>query len=409
MIDQMYLTLAWRNIWRNKRRTIITLSSITFAVLLSCIMRSLQLGSYERMIDNAVRFHLGFIQIHKQGYWDDKTIDNSFDLSEDLLTELESHPLIPTVVPRLESFALASFLNKTKGVMVMGIDMDREDQLTQIKSKLSEGNLLGEQDDGLLIAQGLATYLKIGIGDTLVLLGQGYHGASAAGIFPVRGILRFPNPVQNDQLVFMNLPKSQWFYDAAGLITSMAIVVERVRNVPSIKVDISTKLDSSKYEVMDYIEMMPELHQSIELDDASGKVTRFVLYLVIGFGMFGTFLMMTNERLYEFGIMMAVGMKRHKMQAILLLEMLIMSLFGVLVGIALSLPIVSYYHKNPIYFSGEEAKAIESFGIEAVYVFSLDASIFYNQAWAIFVMALAFSIYPLWIIQKLSIVRAMRQ
>ena len=78
----MYLILAWRNIWRNKRRSLITIGSITFAVLLACVMRSMQLGSYERMIENAARFYTGYIQIHENGYWDDKTIDNSFEFKK---------------------------------------------------------------------------------------------------------------------------------------------------------------------------------------------------------------------------------------------------------------------------------------------------------------------------------------
>lgn len=406
---KMYFILAWRNVWRNKRRTVITLSSIAFAVLLSCVMRSMQLGSYERMVDNAVRFYLGFIQIHKQGYWDEKIIDNSFAFIEEDIKKLDDQVGIRVAVPRIESFALASFGNKTKGTVVTGIIADREHQLTNIRNKLVHGEFLDANDKGALVSQGLAEYLKLGIGDTLVLLGQGYHGASATGIFPVRGILKFPTPAQNDQTIYLSLPIAQWFYDAPQMLTSIALVVENTNDVADIKSQLIASLDTSRYEVMDYIEMMPELQQSIELDNVSGKITLFVLYLVIGFGMFGTFLMMTNERLYEFGIMLAVGMRRFKLQLTMQLEMLILSFMGVLAGILLSLPILTYYHSHPIYFSGEEARAIESFGVEAVYDFSLEPTIFYYQAWAIFIMAMAFSIYPLWIINKLSVVKAMRQ
>ncbi|HCM76849.1 MAG TPA: ABC transporter permease, partial [Cytophagales bacterium] len=86
----MYLILAWRNIWRNKRRSLITILSITFAVLLACVMRSMQLGSYERMIENAVRFYTGYIQIHKDGYWNDKVIDNSFEFDSVKLSKVNS-------------------------------------------------------------------------------------------------------------------------------------------------------------------------------------------------------------------------------------------------------------------------------------------------------------------------------
>ena len=405
----MYLKLAWRNIWRNKRRTFITLSSITFAVLFACIMRSMQLGSYERMIDNAARFYLGFVQVHQKGYWDDRTIDNSFIYSKQQLKAIDQIEGVTSAVPRLESFALASTGLKSKGVLVMGIEPAREHQLTLLNDKIINGKPLKINDEGALVAKGLAEYLKISVGDTLVMIGQGYHGASASGLFPVQGIIKFANPAQNDQLVYISLNKAQWFYDASNMLSSIALVVDNPNDVSEIVKATKSIFDSSQYEVMDYIEMMPELHQSIELDNVSGKIMLIVLYMVIGFGMLGTFMMMTNERLYEFGIMMAVGMRRHKMQSIMILEMLFMTLMGVLLGILLSLPLLGYYHFHPIYFTGDAVDAIESFGVEAAYFFSLQASIFYNQAWAIFIMAITFSIYPLWIIHKLKIISAMKQ
>lgn len=405
----MYLKLAWRNIWRNKRRTFITLSSITFAVLFACIMRSMQIGSYERMIDNAARFYLGFVQVHQKGYWDDRTIDNSFIYSKQQLEAIDQIDGVTAAVPRLESFALASTSLKSKGVMVMGIEPVREHQLTLLNDKIVNGKPLKINDDGALVAKGLADYLKISIGDTLVMIGQGYHGASASGLFPVQGIIKFANPAQNDQLVYISLNKAQWFYDAENMLSSIALVVDNPNDVPEVVKAAKSVFDTSQYEVMDYIEMMPELHQSIELDNVSGKIMLIVLYMVIGFGMLGTFMMMTNERLYEFGIMMAVGMRRHKMQSIMILEMLFMTMMGVLLGILLSLPLLGYYHFHPIYFTGDAVGAIESFGVEAAYFFSLQPFIFYNQAWAIFIMAITFSIYPLWIIHKLKIINAMKQ
>ena len=110
----MYITLAWRNVWRNKRRSIITIISIAFAVLLACIMRSMQLGSYERMIENAARFYTGYIQVHQNGYWDDKVIDKVFTTNDQLENLVATTQGVEAVVPRVESFALAAFETKTK-------------------------------------------------------------------------------------------------------------------------------------------------------------------------------------------------------------------------------------------------------------------------------------------------------
>ena len=405
----MYLTLAWRNIWRNKRRSFITMGSIAFAVMLACIMRSMQFGSYERMIESAARFYTGYIQIHKNGYWDEKIIDNVFNNDDNLFRIIESTQGVEVAVPRVESFALAAYGMKTKGSFIIGIDPDKEDMLTRVKEKLIRGEYLNRDDKAVMLAEGLAKYLKIDIGDTIVLISQGYHGANAAGLYPVKGIMKFPVPTQNNQTVYLPIGETQWFYDVSDKLTSIALVVDQAKNVDRIVEDIKAQIDLDEMEVMGWRDMMPDLVQGIEIDYLSGRVMLWVLYTVIGFGMFGTFLMMTAERMYEFGVMMSVGMKRKIMQFIILLEMGMMSSIGVLAGVGISLPILTYYYFNPIYFTGESADVIEQFGLEAAYFFSLDPSLFYNQAWAVFFMSVILGFYPLLIIYRLKPVKAMRE
>ncbi|MDH4089174.1 MAG: ABC transporter permease [Cyclobacteriaceae bacterium] len=404
----MFFTLAWRNTWRNKRRSLITVLSITFAVLLACVMRSLQIGSYERMIDNSVRFYTGYIQIHKNGYWDDKVIDNSFKYDTSLQRTVTTMHGVKLDVPRLESFALTSFRSQTKGAMVMGVDPQRENKLTNVKEKIVRGRFLQEDDEGILLGEGLAGYLKVQIGDTVTLLSQGFHGANAAGLFAVRGIIRFALPQQNNQLIYMSLPRAQWFYAAPELITSIALLIDKPAHTTRIVSLLKSKTDSNQIEIMGWRDLVPELVQSIELDNLSGKVMLWVLYLVIGFGMFGTFLMMAAERQYEFGVMLAVGMRRIRLQAVVFLEISLMTVLGVLLGITVSLPILTYFYYNPIRYDEEAAKAIESFGVEAIYPFSLDPVIFTNQAYAIFIMAIVLSAYPIWTIYKMKVVESMR-
>lgn len=405
----MYLTLAWRNIWRNKRRSYITIASITFAVMLACAMRSVQLGSYERMIETAARFFTGYIQIHKNGYWEDKTIDNSFSYTADLIEKVASVEGVIEVVPRIESFALASFEQKTKGTMVLGIDPEKEHKLTEVKDKLVEGAYLKSDDQSIMIAQGLADYLRVGIGDSVVLIGQGYHGTNAVGIYPVSGIMKFPVPEQNNSTIYLPLKEAQWLYATGDQLSSLSLVIDKANHVDRIVADIGKDVDLEAYEVMGWKDLMPELVQGIEIDNISSKVMIWILYIVIGFGMFGTFLMMTAERMYEFGVLLSIGMKRIKMQFVIFLEMALMASIGVVAGVMISLPFILYYHFHPIYFGGEMQAAIEDFGVEAAYYFSVQPALFYNQAWAIFLMAGILSLYPLIVIHKLKPVKAMRE
>lgn len=404
----MYLSLAWRNIWRNKRRSLITILSITFAVLLACIMRSLQLGSYARMIETSVRFYTGYIQIHKHGYWADRIIDNTFTLDSSVLQTVRGTSGVTRVVPRLESFALAAYENKSKGALLTGIDPENENELTRLREKLTNGEYLNANDEGILLGEGLAHYLNAAVGDTITLIGQGYHGASAAGLFVVRGLVKFPLPQQNDQVAYVTLSKAQWFYAADQQATALSLLIDHPDNTNAITGSLRSQLDTTRFEIMAWEELLPELVQSIELDNVSGKVMLWILYIVIGFGMFGTYLMMTAERQYEFSVMIAVGMRRWRLQGIVFLEILLMTIVGVVTGIALSLPILTWFYHHPIRFADEAAKAIETFGVEAVYSFSLDPVIFTNQAYAIFIMAIILSAYPIQKIQRLNVVESMR-
>jgi len=360
------------------------------------------------MIKNAAEFYTGYIQLHKKGYWEDKTVDNSFPTSGARVAFIDSIPGVEQVVPRVESFALAAYGKKTKGCLVLGVDPEKEDFLTNVRDKLVKGNYFTGNQKGTIIAEGLAEYLKVGLEDTLILIGQGFHGASAAGLYPVLGIVHFPVPDQNNQTLYLSLGDAQWFYGLGNRLTALALVVDKAKNVDRIVRDISTREDTTAMEVMGWRKLMPDLVQGIEIDSISGQIMLWILYAVIGFGMFGTFLMMTAERMYEFGVMISVGMKRLKMQLIVFLEIGMMATLGVISGIGISLPILIYYFHHPIYFTGKSAEAIENFGVEPAYFFSLQPSLFYNQAWVIFFMALILAFYPIYVVHKLSPVEAMR-
>ncbi|MDN3668216.1 FtsX-like permease family protein [Echinicola jeungdonensis] len=405
----MLLKLAWRNIWRNKRRTVITVVSIAFAVILSSVMRSMQLGSYERMIDNSVRFLTGYIQVHKKGYWDEQVIDNAFEPPPQLKEKIGAIENVEAAVPRLESFALASYQTQTKGAMIIGIDPEKESSLSGVEEKIVEGEIFDINDQQVLVGNGLADYLKLGIGDTIVLISQGYHGVNAAGKYPVSGLVKFGLPQLTNQVVFMPLPAAQYFFGADQLLTALAVVTDHPKHVGSIQSAIQQEVDTTELEVLNWKIMMPELIQGIEIDNISGIIMLLLLYVVIGFGMFGTFLMMTTERMYEFGVLLSVGMRRYKLQLVIFAEIIMLAMIAVLVGFALSLPVISYFYKHPITLPEEYKDAFEKFGIEPIYVFSLEPVVFTSQAWVVFFMALVLGSYPLYKIWKLDPVTAMKE
>ncbi len=396
--------MALRNVWRNKRRTLITGASVMFAVFFASLMESVQQGAWDYMIHNIVGFHTGYLQVHSKGYWDEQTLNNVMDIDE-LESQIETLGI--QAYPRVENFALASFKTKTKGVLVVGSDPQNEHQLTSLDQRVYEGSYLKDSLD-ILLASGLADYLDASVGDSIVLLSQGRHGANAVGIYKVAGLVKFGSPDLNGQLCYISRQDAQTLFNMSGLASSYIVDVSNEEEMKSAKSAIAKTLSSDDYEVMDYEELLPDIMQAREFDDLSGRVIIIVLYLLIGFGIFGTLLMMLRERQYEFGVLKAIGFKSPQLYGMVWIEILIVALGGVLAGIILSSPIIFYFSENPIRFTGDYAKVYEGFGLEPVLPFKLDFTIMLVQASIVFALTTFMSTYAYFKISGLKSVKAMR-
>jgi len=411
----MLLQLAFRNIWRNKRRTFITIGAVTFAVFLASFMNAFQKGAWDSIIDGAVTNYFGLIQIHGEGYSEDQVIDKSIPFSDSFKNLPAQIPAIQAVNPRLESFALASEGDKTQGALVIGISPQAEDAMSKVSDKIIEGVYLTEQDKGVIVAEGLAKKLGLEYQDTLVLISQGYHGANAAGKYPIKGIFKLELPDFNKSLVYMTLGEAQYFYNAPNRITTLALTLDNKRNVPTVVEQVKAQFANNPtepLEILPWQEIIPELVEARELDTAGNVIILGILYLLIAFAIFGTILMMIKERSYEFGVLTAIGMKRWKLFSVTWLETVFVAIIGALLGILLSIPIVYYFYVNPIdiaVFGEEAAIAYEKMGIQGTLSTAFEWPVFFRQALIIFLMTCVLALYPFFKIMRLQPVQAMRE
>ncbi len=404
---KLFLQLAWRNLWRNKRRTLISTSSVLFAVFLSLAMRSMQNGQYDYMIQSAVGMYLGYIQVHADGYWEKRSLDQTITVSDSTLEAFASVPGVTEVVPRLESFALLSKDSATKVAQVVGIDPARENGMTGLAKRMQSGRYLQPADRGILLSAGLAKYLGAGVGDSVVVYGQGYHGITAAARIPVAGILKFPIPALDNSTSYLSLPYAQWVFSASDRATSVAFMVRSPSDINNVQTALRVKAGPG-VEVMNWEEMMPELVQSIQADSAGGVLMLLILYVVIGFGIFGTIMMMTTERTREFAVLISVGMKRWKLIAVTTVETIIVSMIGAVAGVAVGIPVLVYFHLNPIPLSGEYAQIMLSSGLEPFLPFSAAPGIFLAQTAIVLGLAVVCAFYPYLVIRKLNPVAGLR-
>ncbi len=385
--------MAWRNLWRNRRRTLITMASVFFGVLLSTVMSSMQEGMYGKMIDNVVKFYTGYLQVQHPDYWDKKTINHTFVPTDSLYQILDQAEDISYYVPRLESFSLISTGEETRGGALIGIRPRQENRLTGLKKWVREGSYLQEGDDGILLTSNMAENLDAAIGDTLVLISQGYHGASAEGLFPLRGVLEFPSPSLNNMGGYVTLQRARDFYWAGERVTSVVVMLENYDDLDHVHRNLESELGGD-YGIITWEGIQPDLKQMIQADRAGALVMKAILYLLIGFGILGTIIMMLSERRREMGVMISIGMKKGKLITVMVFETILIGILGVAAGFAGSIPVITAFVNNPIPLPEEVAEAYSDFGLEPVIYFSSQLPVFTNQALTVLLITIAVSLYP---------------
>lgn len=464
--------IAWRNLWRNKRRTLITVGSVFFALFFALILRSLQLGSYDHMFKNVIESYTGYIQVQNEEFKDNSVVDNAFEFTPEIQKTLMANKNISDIIPRFESFALASSGALTKGVLVLGIDPEKEALLSNIKERLvcykltasvidtlkrknfsqefisglelfrGEGyssEIILQSDLGIsdrdatsvmpvikktayfangyisagkqeaLVGDKLAKFLKVDIGDTLILLGQGFHGTTAAGKFVIAGIVRMPTSDIDNKIVYLPVDVCREFYNASDMMTSVVLSVKD-NSDKAIKSTIRTlgQKIPLPLRLIGWREMNELLISQMDADDKSGRILIGVLYLIITFGIFGTVLMMTIERKREFGVLVAIGMQKSKLAAVISVEMFYIGLLGIISGIAAALPVIIYGQYHPMRLSGEYVKIYESYGMEPIMPFMPVDNYFIWQSGIVSLIVVVSIFYPLRKIYKMKVVNSLR-
>ena len=445
--------LAWRNLWRNKRRTMITSASVFFAVFFALIMRSFQLGAYDALFKNIIESYTGYLQLQSKDYSNDQILDNGFIPDSSLVNRIDIDPNVKEVLPRLESFALAAAGSRTQGVIVIGIDPAGEDRTTGLKRRLIKFRLSDEAvsslrnsgipertkrllkvfsgysyagtgrlmadlgispkdsseilpairryasfDNGYLdssdkvdavIGSGLSEYLKAGVGDTLVLIGQGYHGTSAAGKYVIKGIVNLPAPDIDNRIVYLPVADAQELFGAQGLLTSAVICLRKNDDKTLEKTrERLAKILPASLSLVPWRKLNELLVNQMEADNNSGLILIGILYLIIAFGVFGTVLMMLAERRREFGMLVSIGMQKRKLARVISLELLFIGMLGVVAGIIASLGPIIYVHSHPIRFTGQLARMYEDYGFDPVMPTLLPDNYFIWQTMVVVVILL---------------------
>ena len=406
---KILFTLAWRNLWRNKRRTLITVSSVLFAVMLASALLSFAGGYQGQLVETMVRQETGYLQVQDVLYMDEPSLDHTFEYGEKIKETLRPfEEEIKYTVPHIQGFSLAAKEMSTKPAMVSGIDPESEEKLRGFNQNLVKGKMFSSDENFTVIGQGLAELLDISLGDTLVLIGQGFQAMTATGKFKVGGIMEVTLPEQNNTIVLLPLKEAQWYFAAENRLTNLIIMPENEENFERLAHEIREKLDDEWITVRTWKELMPDLVGLMQMQSTVYRVIAWVFYVIVGFGIFGTILTMLYERMREFGILLSLGMKRLQLALVGLIETIIIGFMGVVSGVVAGFPILYFFYWRPIRLRGDMADYMLDLGMEPVLPFSISPDIFLYQAVSIFLITLIIGFYALRLIFKINILEAAR-
>ena len=403
------LRMAWRNLWRHKRRTWLTATAMIFSNVLLVFMISLQFGSYDMMINNTLQSFSGHFQIQKDGYNDNPKLRLSIESIQPLATELRRTMPEARVAARAAAFALASSEQRSFGVQVIGVQPDFEPGVSTIPGLVKQGSFLQDPNAAeIVIGAVMARNLKVGIGDEITLLGSGRDGSFAAGVLTVTGI--YASGIQEMDRSFAEIPLGyfQEMFAMGDHGNSIAVAVESLDHVaPEL---INTKRVVSGHDgllVIDWTALHPGLKQAIQADLSSAWFMYGVLIILVAFSVLNTQLMSVLERTREFGVITALGIKPRQLASLVMLETTLMALIGLSIGVFLGWLVALYFNVVGFSYPGMEEVAAR-FNLPgkmypSVTVFSMMLGPF-----VVFLFCLLASIYPATRLYRLQPVDAMR-
>jgi putative ABC transport system permease protein len=413
----MDLKMAWRNIWRNPRRTLLTVLAIAFACVLLVFMLSFQFGSYDTMINASVKINTGHLQIQAKGYQKNQKMRLVIPDPEAVKQILEKIPEVSAYTCRARAFALISTVKRSYGVMVVGVAPESEKSVSTLGDIIQKGDYLtpplsDEQLSGALVGRLLADNLRVDVGDEITILGQGRDGSVAASVLKVQGI--YASGMDDFDRSSIHIPLSifQEIFFMEAAVHEIVVIGRHLSVVPAIKAQIQHRLNqldsTTPHVVLDWDELMPGLRQAIRMDLVSGGIFYLILIMVVAFSILNTFLMAILERTHEFGVMMAVGTRPARLTRLVLTESTGMTMVGVTAGVLIGCLLTWYFQIHGIEIAGS-SDLLRQYGIPSrLYprLTLLSASI--GPA-AVFIITLISALYPAMKIRRLNPVEAMNQ
>lgn len=388
----MLIILAWRNLWRNKLRTGIVLGAVIFGLMGVTLMVGFINGMVDNMISNAINWQTSHLQIHQQAYLDDPEIKKPIIDDASLEQQLANLPNIQAWTSRHLAQGMIASARSTRGVTILGIDIESEINVTPIADNIVDGQWLGEKGrNPILVSRKTAQRLKLRVGSKVVLSFTDIDGDMAGAAFRVLGIFKTPATAFDDNHVFVRKADLR---KVSGLNADhqIALLVKDDSQLQAVKENIERHL-APENRIQDWQEIQPMLAAMTASMGVSNMIILVIFVAAMGFGIVNILLMSVFERTREFGVLMAVGMQKHKILALILLESTFLGVLGGLLGIAASWTMLAILQKTGLSLT-TMAEGLGAMGIDPLLYPSVTNSDYLLTFTSVVLASFLAGIYP---------------
>ena len=324
--------LAYRNIFRNIRRTLLTVCLISCGLAALLLADSFVRGSLKTFIAISTETFLGEAQIHQQGFRDAQDVDLYIPNSETLYQQLDNYSEIKAYSPRTLAGAMISSSENVSGGMVVGIDGEKEAQVSKLKKSMLKGDYLSNKKGEILLGSLMADLLEVDLGDRIVVtISQANGGELSQELFRVSGIFSFNDRNMDNGIAFVNLDQGQQLLNIDG-IHQVALNFTSEEAINDKSLALWQELNSQGLETLDWLELVPQLSGMLGMVDYTTLIIAFIMYILVSLGLINTMLMSIFERRNEFGILLAIGTRPRQLFWQIMMEGFLIGLISTFIG-----------------------------------------------------------------------------
>ncbi len=391
------MMMGWRNLWRQKRRSLVVISSIAIGIFAMILAVGFMNGVMQQLVENAINTSLGHVAVHRKGFQDSMKVELSFIPERAAYEAVRRNPLVVSWAPRVKLQGMARSGETSRSVMIIGIDPAAERKTTSLYSYVEKTGgsafLDGPGAEGVLMSRSLAEVLDCSLGDRLVLMMQDRKGGIAGVGLTVTGLFRSPSDDFDRHTVFVGIRHLQKIAGLGGAISEIMIIGRDRDAADALQCSLSAAIGRPDLEVLSWKDMAPSLVSALDLQDTMIMVFMAIIFITIIFTVANTHIMSIMERFHELGVMKCVGTRPGHILFMVMFEAGSLGLAGLAAGIAAALPLVLVLGHGGVDVSFV-ADSMRSWGAGSTIYPLVRLKDIVTAAVMVFATALAASLYP---------------